>query len=120
MKALWEWHAAEELEHKAIAFDVFQAVSGSYWRRVVGGILGIAIVVSLMVSGMLLLSVQDRGFMRFKTLSDLNKLFITEYRLIPRTLQHIIPYFQLKFHPSDRDDHHYGEQIFPAVSKNMA
>lgn len=33
MAALWRWHAAEENEHKAVAFDVFQNVSGSYVRR---------------------------------------------------------------------------------------
>jgi predicted metal-dependent hydrolase len=112
MKTLWEWHAAEELEHKNIAFDLFKAIDGSYSRRVLGGVLGIAIVVSFMTTGMLLLAAQDSGFFSFKTLSDLNKLLLTEYRLIPRTLRHIIPYFQPNFHPSQRDDRHYGEQIF--------
>lgn len=116
MKALWEWHAAEELEHKAIAFDLFQAVAGSYWRRVLGGVLGIAIVVSLMTTGMFLLAAQDARFFSYKTLVDLNQLLFTEYRLIPRTLRHIVPYFHPNFHPAQRDDHDYGEQIFPPAA----
>ncbi len=35
MAALWRWHAAEENEHKAVAFDVFSAAGGTYTERVV-------------------------------------------------------------------------------------
>jgi len=32
---LWLWHAVEETEHKAVAFDVYRAVGGGYLRRAV-------------------------------------------------------------------------------------
>ena len=34
MRAFWRWHAAEELEHKSIPFDIYQAVGGNYVERI--------------------------------------------------------------------------------------
>jgi hypothetical protein len=34
LQVLWSWHAAEETEHKAVAFDVYRAAGGGWVRRV--------------------------------------------------------------------------------------
>jgi predicted metal-dependent hydrolase len=34
--AMLIWHAAEEVEHKSVAFDVYQAIHGGYWMRAFG------------------------------------------------------------------------------------
>lgn len=33
MRPLWMWHAVEETEHKAVAYDVFEQVGGTYAER---------------------------------------------------------------------------------------
>jgi len=34
LRVLWSWHAAEETEHKAVAYDVYRAAGGGYAKRV--------------------------------------------------------------------------------------
>lgn len=41
---LFVWHLAEEVEHKSVAFDAWEAVDGSRWRYVRAGALSLALL----------------------------------------------------------------------------
>lgn len=41
MRELWAWHAVEELEHKAVAYDLFKRAGGGYFLRVYSAVLTI-------------------------------------------------------------------------------
>ncbi len=118
MRSLWEWHAAEELEHKTLAFDVLRSHDDQYWVRILGGLLGVTIVTIASLSAMLILALQDPGFFRWKTLSDAIKLFFTEYKLIPRSLIGFLPYFRKDFHPSQENTYQYAEKVFTTYQSN--
>lgn len=34
IRKVWHWHGLEELEHKAVCFDLYKAMGGGYWRRI--------------------------------------------------------------------------------------
>lgn len=39
-RELWEWHLAEEVEHRTVCFDAYEKLNGGYFHRVFWGIRG--------------------------------------------------------------------------------
>jgi predicted metal-dependent hydrolase len=111
MQALYEWHAAEELEHKTLVFDCLRAIGGRYPLRAAGGVLGAAIGFGFLLSGMFLLAAQDPGFVAPKTARDLRALFFGKDRFLPRLLAGYARYFAPHFHPSQHDTRQHAEAV---------
>lgn len=97
----WRWHAAEELEHKAVAFDVFQLVGGGYVTRVLSAL-----------AALVLLSLPFDRSMRRMMKDDRNPI-TAEHRAQARAinrklmgpqLRMIARYFKPGFHPWQQDD----------------
>lgn len=112
MRSLWEWHAAEELEHKALAFDLLQSVSTSYPLRVAGALLGGATAGACLASGMLLLLRQDGELWRRRTLEDFGALLWSRHRMMPLGLSIFLDYLKPGFHPHQRDTLHLARRVF--------
>lgn len=101
MIALLSWHAAEEVEHKSVAFDVFQAVHGGYLLRVVGLLAAFAsslqdihavMYLTMKADGLL----QDKGSKR--RLRKLRRTMLT--KLVPEFRHYLRP----SYHPSEHAD----------------
>ena len=119
-RRLFVWHALEETEHKAVAFDTYLAIGGSYRTRVltmlmttVYFIVGIAMAQERLLRG----DAGARGAVRLK---GLVKLWVRPgwfRRLVPAYLD----YFRPTFHPWDRAPRSamepYLRELQPAVLK---
>lgn len=44
MLRFWRWHAAEEIEHKAVAFDVYREIGGGYLLRVASALAAVLLL----------------------------------------------------------------------------
>jgi uncharacterized protein len=99
--ALLCWHGAEEVEHKSVAYDAFQAVHGGYLLRVAGLIA--ALVMSVrdirrMVQYMLEVDGTWRDRACRRRLQRVRLAFARG--LLPRLLGYVLP----RYHPSRHPD----------------
>ena len=103
MRPLWLWHAVEESEHKAVAFDVYQAVGGTYGLRVAIMLLTTALFLGKMSH------IHVRFLARKKTLWNARAWAhgIDHLWRDPGMFRKLVPayldYFRPGFHPNDRD-----------------
>lgn len=103
-KALWEWHAIEETEHKAVAFDVFQQTVGSYRIRITAMII-ITLLFCLRTSALQAWFLWKDGQL-FKPSTWISgfSFYFRKPGLVRNIFRDYIDYFRRDFHPWDHDN----------------
>lgn len=103
LKPLWLWHAVEESEHKAVAYDVYQTAVGSYWTRV--SEMAVTSVLFSFFTGLHTVQLmRASGEQRnFKAIAQgLNKL-VGRKGFFKGMLPQYLAYYRPDFHPNQRD-----------------
>ena len=112
VRHLLEWHAVEELEHKAVAFDVLAEVAPSYPLRVMGMLLATLTLGGFWIFALRELLKQDGSTIReaVRELRELQKrgakggLFLGREPVAKRVFARgIRAYLRRDFHPNDVD-----------------
>ena len=103
VKMLWVWHALEEAEHKAVAYDVYESVGGTYPMRVALMLVATAFFFGEVANVHVRFLQADgqlgnvRGWLRA----------MDYFWLRPGLFRKLVPayfdYFRPGFHPDDRD-----------------
>ncbi len=103
-RKLWMWHAAEEIEHKAVAFDVYQAVGGTYRLRIgvmavmtAGVVAGLPLALAYFMAGDgLLLSAKEwKGFLDYG---------FGEPGIFRKAFKDYLSWYRRDFHPWGQDN----------------
>jgi len=109
MRDLLRWHAVEELEHRAVAFDVLQAVDPRWRTRAAGMAIAVATLTSFWLLGFMALRRQARALDGRPHVTAPPPDATRSQRLRRRplfTLAHVArsigDYLRPRFHPSDR------------------
>ena len=106
MRALMEWHFAEEIEHKAVSFDVLQAVSPGYPVRLIGFLLTAPLFYLVLGIGTTNFLVQDQLLCKRATWRQLWLHLGPAHHMLVRSLRHLWRYLRPSFDPDQLDDRH--------------
>lgn len=114
LKLLLQWHAAEELEHKSVCYDLYEEVGGTYEMRIAGMVFASIFLWVYLLGGQAYFIAVDKekdwkqmpsqliqfwkGFLSSKGVKNLREMYLD--------------YYKRDFHPDDHDNYHMAEAFF--------
>ena len=125
MRQLLEWHALEELEHKAVAFDVLRVVHPSYALRVAGMAVGSVVLAGFWLQATRALLAQDGMTLRdaVRELGALRKEGERSGKRLSKSIftgvfvRGIREYLRPGFHPNDKDHRRVFEETLARLTR---
>ena len=117
---IWNWHALEETEHKAVAYDVWATVMGNspirYGERGLGLLVATAIlwpVVGVTFLGVLR---EQKELTNIKGWRSFSRFMVGEIGFMRKLVFPWMDYFKPGFHPWDHDNRHFLTQLDTLVA----
>lgn len=120
LRALFEWHFAEEIEHKHVAYDVLALVAPSYGLRLLGATLVLPLFYGLIAFGTLRLMAQDGSLFERSAWSSLTRHLFSRHRMVRQTCSHVLAYLRPSFHPWQLDDRNLAQMAIARHSSLQA
>jgi uncharacterized protein len=116
MANLLKWHAAEEIEHRSVAFDLLKEVDDNYFLRTAGMVRATLGLAFYLVTGQLTFLAFDRDL----KLQDIPHQFFQFVEraapLLKTVAEHVGDYFRPDFHPDDNDNFHLAKDVFDTMA----
>ena len=103
MIKLWQWHALEELEHKAVAYDVYELVGNSQRERAVAAAAVAVTLVPAALASWAWLVVQEGKATDLKDVRRGLKLLLGRGGFVTRILPKMGLFHKKNYHPAKHD-----------------
>ena len=111
VRELLLWHALEEVEHKAVCFDLFQQLDGSYRLRATGMVFAFIDFMRHIYERHVYLLQQD-GLWNFRNRVKLMAFVWGPGGVVAGLTPYLLEYFKPGFHPWDTDERPAFEEKF--------
>lgn len=115
---LLAYHALEEIEHKAVCYDLYQIVSGSYFSRILGLIFTTFDLMRLVRSRQIYLMKKD-GLWNWKNRLKAWKFVWGSKGLVWTLVPYVLNYLRPNFHPWETDERSMLEKTFGDLYKEL-
>jgi predicted metal-dependent hydrolase len=116
MRDLLRWHAAEEIEHKSVAFDVFEKVDGRYSVRMVGLAIATACLLGFWAKGTRMLLAQEPGLTR-EEIARQKQAAHDRGQDREVLVRAFLSYLRPSFHPDDHDNYDVAARYLASVGR---
>lgn len=103
MAALWRWHAAEENEHKAVAYDIYLAAGGNYPERALVMLIAAVIFWAKVVEQQARFMHADGDLFSLREHARLQRFLWIAPGALPPMWRQWLTWFRPGFHPNDLD-----------------
>ncbi len=118
MQHLIKWHAAEEIEHKAVAYDLLNHIDNSYLLRSSGFTTASILLIAFTLAGQLYFIANDEE----RDTKNLPRDFIAYMKsfgspLVKKFFTNAFDYFRVDFHPNQVDNYDIAFSYFEKNQK---
>ena len=116
--ALWRWHAIEEIDHKAVVFDLYQSLGLGYWTRM-KGMLRMTFVLNVFLMANYCHLAKKDGLL-YKPSFWFKTLWVLWGKpgFVRKQFWAYISYFSPKFHPWKKNNHNLIEAFKQAFARD--
>jgi predicted metal-dependent hydrolase len=116
MIKIWQWHALEELEHKAVAYDVYELVGNNRTERVAAALASMLVLLPMLGITWSWMLARDGQLGNVPdNIKGLNVLFGRD-GFVSRILPRLPEFIGARFHPDDHDtkaiENSWREKLF--------
>ena len=122
-KQMWQWHAYEETEHKAVAYDVWNTVvPDNVYNRFIrrfGMVLATVIFwpVIMYFHARLVFADPNTKGKHLQGYKAVAKMLLGKEGIFRNAMSDFFDYFRADFHPWDHDNSHFMKEIDAFVEK---
>jgi predicted metal-dependent hydrolase len=117
VRALLLWHAAEEIEHKSVAFDVLEEVAPSYPLRLFGLLIATLTLGGFWISATRMLLAQEPDEV---TAEERHAFFVSREIARASFRKAIVDYARPGFHPDQVKNHHLAADYLASLDAASA